>query len=103
MSGAIVLSISGSSRGGVKNRMARFIPDSGVMAVTVSNAMEKVCKLGVVLRKSGLNESRLTNQSLALAWVMSEPDNETRLKSSRDSADWDPIHWPRASTIFVKR
>src|SRR6266498_672630 len=67
ISGAMVLSMLGSSMWGVMKRMARFIPGCGVAAATVSNAMEKVCRLGVVLRKSGLNESRLTNQSFVFA------------------------------------
>ena len=48
-------------------RWVDFIPACDVVAVAVSSAMEKVCKFGVVLRKSGLNESRLTNQSFAFA------------------------------------
>jgi hypothetical protein len=79
------------------------MPGRGVVAVTVSNAMENVCRLGVVLRKSGLNESRLTNQSLAPACVMSEPDKDTRLKSSPESPGCALTHRLNASTIFVKR
>ena len=52
---------------GVTKRMARFMPGCFTGMFTVSNAMESVCKLGVDLRKSGLNELRLTNQSDAEA------------------------------------
>src|SRR5574341_110639 len=65
--------------------------------------MERVCKLGVVLRKSGLNEFRLTNQSFVFAWVMREPDNETKLKSSCESSDCESAHWLRVPTTFVNR
>ncbi len=87
---------------GVMNRTARFVPGC-VVAATVSSAMARVCKFGVVLRKSGLNASRLTNQSLGFACVISEPESEIRLKSSRESEGCDSTHRRSASTIFVKR
>src|SRR5215213_2290852 len=59
MSGAMVLSMFGSSMCGVMYRMARFVPSCNVGALTVSNAMVSDCRLGVVVRKSGLNELRL--------------------------------------------
>src|SRR3990172_7844578 len=102
-SGAMVLSMFESSRCGVMNRMARFIPSCAVGRFTVSRAMDNVCRLGVELRKSGLNEFKLTNQSLMFACEMSEPDNETRLKSSCDSGGWEFAQLPRVSRIREKR
>src|SRR5512139_2265631 len=77
MKGAMVLSMSGSSMCGVMNRMARFIPGPSEGVLTVSRAMARDCKLGVVERKSGLKESRLMNQSFADPWLMREPERDT--------------------------
>ena len=66
-------------------------------------AIARVCRFGVVLRKSGLNASRLMNQSRGFAWVIKGPDNEIRLRSSDDSDGCASTHRRSASTIFVKR
>src|SRR5215510_6249803 len=103
MNGAIVLSIFGSSICGVMKSTARFMPGCRDVATTVSNAIASVCKLGVVLRKSGLNDCRLTSQSLALAWLINDPDNETRLKSSCASGGSELLQALSVSTTRLKR
>ena len=57
----------------------------------------RVCRFGVVLRKSGLNASRLMNQSRGFAWVIKDPDNEIRLRSSDDSDGCASTHRRSAS------
>src|SRR6185436_16337413 len=103
MSGAIVLSILGSSICDVMKSTARFMPGCLGAATTVSKAIVRVFTLGLDLRKSGLNDCRLTSQSRALAWLISDPDNETRLKSSCDSAGSVLIQAVSVSTTRLKR
>src|SRR5581483_4745926 len=86
ISEAMSESMFGSSMCGVMNKMARFMPTRGVGMETVSIAMDNDCRLGVVARKSGWKEFRLTSQSLALACEMIGPAIVTRLKSSGVSA-----------------
>src|SRR6185436_19058655 len=95
MSGAMVLSILVSSICGVMNNTARFMPGWAVGVSTVSRAIARLCRLGVVLRKSGLKDCKLTSQSLAEAWLIREPDNDTKLRSSLESAGSVAVHAPR--------